>query len=395
MSAISQHDIVVRVYMWWLAKTFRTNPTVKVSAPVMRLDGKQRHLTDDEMVTATQPLINIFHHVHVFEFSAKDYVEMHAVADEYTVRKVAKLDWPIDKGDTGGYPASNNLNNIPEDEMLVFQKKVFKATVNVPFPENLPFQSMYLAWGSGVSLNQGQFEISTATTWWDETQTCRIAATVVLESGHVYGLYVREGCAKDKHVVVEPLILVERTPELGWMNPMSLTPWVITQTIEAINECDTLIAAKQALSTRLDFKRISKRVHKRIAPPPFYPVYMKQLTMEQRTVTLGQRHIEWSHRWDVRGHWVIKMYRGPIPIEPNLQAKLTQYGYSFFHSMNPIDAESLGILVKRGLAGPEEGEWMAIKKTWRQEFVKGPADKPYIPSTHILKATRPDKAPGV
>ena len=82
--------------------------------------------------------------------------------------------------------------------------------------------------------------------------------------------------------------------------------------------------------------------------------------------------------------------RGTLPLDPKHVFKLTKRRYEIFHALHRPSAEVLTILTMRRVLPPREGEWVALLKSYKKAYIKGPKDKPYIPSLHRLKGGVPE-----
>ena len=130
-------------------------------------------------------------------------------------------------------------------------------------------------------------------------------------------------------------------------------------------------------------KKMAKRGIK-APPPPYYTVLMRDDFLPEsfkRTADrVIQKELDWQHRWGVRGHEMIRVRRGDLPIAPDERTKLESRGYKIYKGGVPEEAkEDFKRLLERNVPPVESHEWLAILTTWRKPHVKGPEDKPYIP----------------
>jgi hypothetical protein len=98
--------------------------------------------------------------------------------------------------------------------------------------------------------------------------------------------------------------------------------------------------------------------------------------------TSSGRSIEWSHRWDVRGHECVRIERGQMPASPKDVENLKKRGYRIYEGMSLLADDAVRLLV-RGIRVPGPGEWIAVLSYWRDSFVKGPEEKPYVPAARV------------
>ena len=173
--------------------------------------------------------------------------------------------------------------------------------------------------------------------------------------------------------------------EAGWIGGSSCTgvPWVVPALIDWINEHRTVIEDSKTFSYRRKMQKEGKALKvKNLVPPPYYTVYMKDTLIEE-VKRYGEvrfrKEIEWNHRWTVRGHWMVRVKRGPLPLGIEDEQKLRQRKYKIFTLDSP-DFETWKHLERRGVKPKRVDEWMAVLISWRKDYVKGPEDKPLIPS---------------
>ena len=121
---------------------------------------------------------------------------------------------------------------------------------------------------------------------------------------------------------------------------------------------------------------------KKAVPPPFYTVYMRDKVIKEiaKGYSGGKLRAKPSHRFDVRGHWCFKIYRGVMPMDVELELHLDNLKYSIYKN-RPVDEWVKEALRERDMALPQECEWIAVKRYWKNSYVKGPDGAQYVPST--------------
>ncbi len=169
-----------------------------------------------------------------------------------------------------------------------------------------------------------------------------------------------------------------------WTSPEGMFPWIIPSLIEYVNDHKTLVEeGKRDFNYRRMIDRHAKKTRFRPPiPPPFYVVYLQDKVIEehkQRTLKAA-RKIEWQHRWQCRGSWNIRVKRGPLPIDPKVEADLRARKYQLFAGIPQMPAELAVELHQRGIAPRGRDEWLAVLRYWRKPHTKGPEDKPLIES---------------
>jgi hypothetical protein len=168
---------------------------------------------------------------------------------------------------------------------------------------------------------------------------------------------------------------------------MSLDPWIVSMMVRAVNEHKQIIQDyAPSLANRMDRKKVLKRSKQLLPlPAPFYMVNLKDELITapvKKPTPLPGRPVEWSHRWDVRGHECCRIERGELPMDPKLKASLKRREYRISEGMAVLP-EDLMRLGKRGIRAPGPREWVAVLSFWREAAVRGPLNKPYIPAARV------------
>jgi hypothetical protein len=254
---------------------------------------------------------------------------------------------------------------------------IISAAADAPFPEKMPFPACFFAYGGGVPdpAMRESFE------------------TLGREVGNLHGhLVTADGLvASFRHTRALNQSAIQTTIDRDpgktskWNLPHMLTPWIINSLVEYVNEHKVLIQqGKNGLAQQMLVKKTAKTLNiKAPIPPAFYVVEMKDELIRQQAATRAsaiKRHIDWQHRWMVRGHDCIKFERGPLPISEEHEQELVERGYKVFTVTQP-DAPLFTALAKRGVPPKGTNEWIAVLSYWRESFTKGPEDKPLIEST--------------
>lgn len=104
-------------------------------------------------------------------------------------------------------------------------------------------------------------------------------------------------------------------------------------------------------------------------------------TAMEAVLSEERQPVDWSHRWDVRKHQRSRFLRGYGDVPYDVARKLMERGYEVYFAPEPeIDEE----LAARGLPVQQPGEWVARKRWSVSEHVRGPEDKPYVPSARVV-----------
>jgi hypothetical protein len=336
----------------------------------------------------------------IFQFKPRDYQTLYHLADVYTTMG-AGYRW---------VPGSA-AKRVPREEAEKVAVYTAKEGIAVPFPEKLPFSSCYFAWGTGVrpsrtlchhyALKEDHFNL--------------VMATLVSDDGWVWTFILKGngqgeiGVGKNGQIMGgEPVVFLERighpsgkhtadghehSPLLnpGWCVPYTFAPWIVTYAVASIDRNDSLTRVQPGkLSERATFKTTFKRTRQQFLPPPYYTVIVQPSTYEEMEHQIESQPRDWSHRWDVRGHYGHRIMRGTLPLDPKLVYQLQKRKYEIFHALNRPSSEALAFLMRRRVLPPRDGEWLAYLRFHRDAFIKGPLDRPYIPSVHKLKGGVPE-----
>lgn len=381
-----------------LAKAGASHLTEKETGTFMRLVNEELSRT----------FFTLLREARLFQFRERDYLRLYKMADVFTTTAVGYKWTPADP--------EHPFKKAP----LAERKKTAEYTcvegIKVPFPEKLPFDSCYFAWGAGVPPTESQCSM-----WgFDPSMVNLIMGTLVTDGGWVFTLTLKgrgqSVSIGDKVEMAHTVILerigdrtsdqfkfhVERVGDVvtdkdfgvmgpGWTLPYGFVPWMVAYTITLIDRMASLTkVSPHTLHERLLFKALSKRSGTRFLPPPYYPVIIAPAVYEEVEKKIESQAREWSHRWDVRAHYGHKVMRGTLPLDPKVVAKLTKRKYVLYHALNRPSAELLTLLTMRRVLPPREGEWIAHLKFHRKAYIKGPADKPYVPSLHRVRGGVPE-----
>lgn len=385
--------------------------TYKLPGPVT--DKDRKHFAD----TMGQYLVGRFvlqlRAARIFEMRERDFLDSYRLADMHTTMG-AGLTWERMK------EARENLAS--DEELAAVAEYTNKQGYNLPFPTELPFSSCYFAWGHGVPPSKTQCDLYGLVPGYFHL----IMGTLVTADGWVWTIIIKGNrdsvgfsIGRDNSILggMKQLAVLERIggapgdtmphevkqlhdhhhlhehlpgqrPMLppGWVLPYSLAPWMVAYTIETINANDSLLKAQgSSLKERLQFKALSKRSKSNFVPAPYYVVDIKPTVYEEVAQRILSQPRSWSHRWDVRGHFSHHLRRGTLPMDPKVLKDLQRRKYEVYHELNRPSGEALHFLMTHRIAPPREGEWLGLLTFWRNAFVKGPPDKPYVPSVHRLQ----------
>jgi hypothetical protein len=186
----------------------------------------------------------------------------------------------------------------------------------------------------------------------------------------------------------QDVVLRSVSTPAGWLPKVSVIPWVVTIVLDALNDYRTIINQREKLpyTTRKKFHDKSRESQQQYLPRPFYTVELQDVVINEHAQRLPHLTvpIEWSHRWDVRGHEVLYVRRGPLPLPEKKRRAFAKEGFEVFTNPEDVTGAAYSILVRKGQPPLRAGEWLAVKRGWRGAYVKpaGRTDLPYVPSTH-------------
>jgi hypothetical protein len=311
------------------------------------------------------------------------FLASNLVADRFTTEVLAKQKWEA----YSGAPVSER------DSQALVEAYMEHGTA-WPFPDPLPFDSMFICYGRRFDIAKSGLVLEGRVT---NDMMEVLDNPDILLFGH---LLWWEGDQKYAFSCIAPapgpnsqMNVVAGTPGFinsydgEWAQPASLDPWILNMLVKSINEHKQVNQAwTQTLGQRMDRKKLGK-LNKTVLPlpEPFYLVPLKDELIEPpeyRSNALVSKLVEWSHRWDVRGHEVVRVQRGKLPLLPEDAAKLKKREYKVYDG-RVTDADDQARLLKRGIRGPGPDEWIAVLSYWRDAFVKGPEGKPYVPAARV------------
>jgi len=268
--------------------------------------------------------------------------------------------------------------------------------VRWPFPEPLPFDSCFFSFGAQLNLSYSPRALHARV---QPSELSSMSVTKLFLLGYLVAWEGEEPFVftvvgfefhddRNRDVAVPTPIGLIKTYENGeWLQPMSLDPWILSMLVKAINDHKQIMESHPAsLFSRMARKRASKSAKQTLPlPAPYYLVNLKDefiAAPAKLKKTSSGRPVEWSHRWDVRGHECVRIERGQMPVDPKEVAKLKKRGYRIYEGMSLI-ADDAARLLKRGVRAPAPQEWIAVLSYWRPSFVKGPEEKPYVPAARV------------
>jgi len=273
----------------------------------------------------------------VFMFSPDKWGRIYRAADIFTSEVVANLPWEPAKP-VQSSPAMTYVNQMIDNaayqdaQMSVdFVDAVITAGAEVPIPERLPFDSIYIGMGDYLCLSENQVmarRLGSGSEWSGNMNS----PTGLLHTGYLLAYSQDEflaweihGIKGTKHYYALP---VYRKSE--WASPFDLNPWVVNSIVNCFLEHQTLVEEKaMGKLQRRKFGKKAKRKLPMPIPKPYYVITLRDELLTEiacnTNVSLQERTFEYEYRFDVRGHERCRFRRGPLPLEPKLEKKLSGY----------------------------------------------------------------------
>jgi hypothetical protein len=345
----------------------------------------------------------------IYEIPEELFKSIYRAADYYTATEVAGLPW---------YDVDAHPDPPPEivEQMPHYWESLAAEGKKQPFPEKLPFDYCYFGFDKPPILSKQQkVTYDTVTAPGDIVAPYAIRmGLLVSREGHAWTLLLSsdsKALIGDYSEIGGPNTEVRYTfsayPECingEWTHPLTLAPWFVNALAEWVN--DHKVVSVEEVPRTIGFKRMCERVNKKRArvarpvPPHYYAVTMRdQLIMEEdfdKRFPKRRSHmvIDWQHRWLVTAHDRIRVKRGPLPLDPKVEKDLrrprqgSKNRYLVFKDSHP-QGELAKELWRRGVKPKREDEWMAVLVSRITDYVKGPDDKPLIPSTRRSGRSRP------
>jgi len=264
-----------------------------------------------------------------------------------------------------------------------YERILIEQAAHCTLPDKIPFPACYFAFGAGIRTEFRELDGSPIPKA-EGADTGLFVAVVITENRDVLS-FVAKYPKRFASRVSRPAFVATAVREGGqWVRPETLLPWIIPTLIEYVNDHKTLVEeGARDFGYRRQVERRSKQLHIRPpVPPPFYVVYLQDKLIQERvrSTIKTSRKIDWQHRWQVRGSWNIRVKRGRLPIDPEVEVELRKRKYQIYAGIPQMPADLADELHRRGIAPRGRDEWLAVLRYWRKAHVKGPEGKPLIES---------------
>jgi hypothetical protein len=312
------------------------------------------------------------------------FLASNLVADRFTTETLAKQKWESYSG-----------KPVTEKDSHDLIEAYMEHGTTWPFPDPLPFDSMFICYGRRFDIAKSGLVLEGRVTqqmleFFDHPDILLYGHLLWWEGDRKYAFTcIVPNPGPDTQARVKPMTpgFIGSYDDGEWSQPTSLDPWILNMLVKSINDHKVINQAwTQTLSQRMDRKKLGKPSKTVLPlPEPFYLVPLKDELIEPpeyRSNAPASKLVEWSHRWDVRGHEVVRVQRGKLPLSPEDAAKLKKREYKVYDG-RITDADDQARLLKRGIRGPGFDEWIAVLSYWREAFVKGPVEKPYVPAARV------------
>lgn len=304
-------------------------------------------------------------------------------------------------GDTSGTYVDAQ-GTVKEEWLKKSVHAVTAATPDAPWPDKLPFDTVFLAYGSGLTLTSwrtvGKLHRAGLHPDTAEITGTRIVGHVLTSAGRCYEVtYLELAMAENEGIIVPDLRPIE---EGGWAATFDVSPWVVAMLVEAINLYRTFVVTHDLDdAARAHYRQRRKSMGLKTGtsigrpghmPPPFYRLHLHDRTIveslddAQRSLFPTTRTL--THRFDRRGHERCYVRRGALPLDACKREALRSNGYTVYEGTSkPISGADALRLRERSMAPKQGDEWLAIKSRWIDPTVVGDASLPYVPALRIAR----------
>lgn len=319
------------------------------------------------------------HNARLFVIPLMTFAKVYRAADIYTTTKLANMSWaPMEQLPTAS--VVEIIEDAIESDPLAYKQAIIEAGKEVPAPEKLPFDSIFLCY-SKLMMAESQLFVRQLYEAGDSVQWVGHLLYYTKDEFKAFEI-LRIGEGKRAEIVVYPVFFNHE-----WLNPMDLNPWVLNMVVQLVTKQQRFVIERPlSFEQRLKLRHVKRGKLSAPIPQPYYVITLRDQvideTLESESNSLHKRTFEYSYRFDVQGHERCKIRRGSLPLEPKLAAKLEARGYQVF-TVSAMPAEHLERLGRREIAPKRPDEWLAIKVRWVEDYQKGPKDAPYVPAIRL------------
>ncbi|MBW2169803.1 MAG: hypothetical protein JRG69_11205, partial [Deltaproteobacteria bacterium] len=286
---------------------------------------------------------------------------------------------------------------VSTEEAQDHMEKIVSAGARIPLPdpERWPFSSMWISFGAGVTMS-------------------RIMLASRLQSQTIFGMGMEEAVllgqlwtmTDDGPLVVEAIEFVSSNdktgpvvgicwatvfaplePFIGWRHPYDLNPWICNAMHAHLISFKTFVVERDWTPGQWrkaagdDIPRVIEQIP---IPKPYYLIKLKNSVIQEgfRTSLPPRRKFEYQHRFQVRGHYRVRVKRGQMPMPQDVREILTERKY-IIYTINYMSERHTRMLAERGVSPKHPDEWVAVLESWVKDHKKGPDDGPFVPSVRV------------
>lgn len=362
-------------------------------------DPKFNRLTRGALVAALRE-------ARIFEMRDRDYATLRNAADHHVTTRLCGLPWRPSKLVPGRTPdgrpgvVATYGGDVPAEELTTYVTTLREHIQKLGGFDRLPFPIVWLAWGRGDCI--AEFPVPN-----------RQTGGFVMRPRHVIGhLIANEGPDQFVCEVRGPIPEYEDGPfgrrlvndgrsveffwayhDERWTWNIDTLPWILAGALETIRLAGKATVGhaplRPSLSDRLKYQSDLKRFHvKRLPPPAYYRITLRPETIDLSKVRVGRPRGPLTYRFDVEGHFLTRFVRGAdadLDLVDDLRSRRGVHGnrYRFFRGA-AVPKRWRKIFRAHRQALPRPGEFVAVLRSWRERFEKGPKDAPYVPAIRRL-----------
>jgi hypothetical protein len=269
----------------------------------------------------------------------------------------------------------------PKEEVRRTIDHTRAKTLATPFPERLPFDVVYLAFGgSGVGLTSLQVMNKAGHSVASRMRNVSLLGALISDLGLCVEFFIGFD-TQSRHpsfpTIFNSFQRGPLVPGFGnddetdcWLGPggkgsFDLFPLILGDIVDHINGFVVLSASKFPSEAkklwRVDRKKFG--VEKGEPPPDFYPYILRSSIHTESVSDVERPRHPMSYRTDVRGHYRLLVRRGPKPMEPRKWAYYVKGEFKVYIDDIPPPEMREKMRVK-GHPSKRPDEWMAVKAVW-------------------------------
>jgi hypothetical protein len=326
----------------------------------------------------------------IFSFAPATHQTLHHELDVWSTEQIAGVKWA-----KAGEALEGDLDGFSPKEYV---EKIEGAAKLVPFPEALPFDRVFIGFGSGSPLSTLQFAQRLG------LDTDRVRQDFEGGAARLLGFIVdRVAGTISSFVAVDRVAgtissFVAATPRGGssaiattliyydhhWVLGFSLDCWLVSALFDLIASFRTFVIEKpMGFDLRRRFNPRGKVSFDRPIPRPYYAIRLRQKIIRDawKNTRPSRYTFHYKHRFDVRAHERVYIHRGPLPMAEKERKLLTADARRRIYEHRQPSDEDAALLHVRGIAPKSAGEWLAVLSVPVKSQIR-PANPelPYVPA---------------